>query len=144
MYTVISQILRSFISTNKTAIDELSNETCVCATSVQTSHYSCHSNTHDTTPETTQSRLTEREKKQAVLPIAVFGTDLVSTMCVVFGEYNVFCFWWVQYVLFWWVQCVLFCWVQCVLFSVVPNGDVPWNCCVCLNLLQSMCHYFSR
>ncbi|GFG38230.1 hypothetical protein Cfor_12223 [Coptotermes formosanus] len=38
----------------------------------------CHTNTHDTAPDTSQSRLTEREKKQAVLPIAVFGTDLVE------------------------------------------------------------------
>ncbi|XP_021918251.1 centrosomal protein of 104 kDa isoform X2 [Zootermopsis nevadensis] len=44
----------------------------------------CHTNTHreyqlDGTPETpTRSRLTEREKKQATLPIAVYGIDLVE------------------------------------------------------------------
>ncbi|XP_069676060.1 centrosomal protein of 104 kDa isoform X2 [Periplaneta americana] len=44
----------------------------------------CHTNTHreyqlDGAPETpTRSRLTEREKKQAALPIAVFGIELVE------------------------------------------------------------------
>ncbi|PNF19286.1 Centrosomal protein of 104 kDa [Cryptotermes secundus] len=43
----------------------------------------CHTTTHreyqlDGAPEATKSRLTEREKKQAALPISVYGTDLVE------------------------------------------------------------------